>query len=136
LESTIGSSCDQYGNYTAGINPDILNPVADSILVLDHANDGITVEASVTVHCGCPSQYLYGESSEEVLLLRWFRDHVLNTTPEGKQMIRLYYQWSPPLLKAIKDDAALQGAVKEVVDYILGQIRGSRKEIKRLDSGR
>jgi uncharacterized protein YkwD len=136
LETTIGSSCDQYGNYTAGINPDILNPVADTILLVDHANDGISVEVSVTVLCGCPSQYLYGEFSEEVRLLRWFRDYILSTTPEGRQAIKLYYQWSPLLLKALKDDAALQGAVKEVVDYIVGLLRGNMKGIKRIEAER
>ena len=136
VESTIGSSCDHYGNYTAGITPERLNPVADTILVVDHANDGITAEASVTVLFACPSQYLYGESSEEVLLLRWFRDHVLRTTPEGKQIIRLYYQWSPLLLKAMEEDDALQEEVKEVVDHLVGLLRADMKKIMRLKSER
>lgn len=135
LVSTIGSSCDQQGNYTAGINPEILNPVADTILVVDRANDGISAEASVTVLSGCPAQYLYGEFSEEVLLLRWFRDTVLSTTPEGKQIIKVYYQWSPLLLKAMDDDKELQGDVKEVVDHLLKLIRGSMKESMPLDAG-
>ena len=133
VETTIGSSCDQYGNYTAGINPDRLIPVVDTILVVDHANDGITAEASVTVHCGCPSQYLYGESSEEVMLLRWFRDTVLSTTPEGKQIIQLYYQWGPIILKAMEGNEALQEEVKDVVDHIVDLLRTDRKKIMRLE---
>jgi uncharacterized protein YkwD len=136
LESTIGSSCDHYGNYTAGINPDRLNPVADTIRVVDHANDGITAGASVTVLFRCPSQYLYGASSEEVLLLRWFRDHVLCTTPEGKQIIKLYYQWSPLLLKAMEEDDALQEEVKEIVDHLVELLRADMKTIMRLESDR
>jgi hypothetical protein len=136
LESTIGSSCDQYGNYTAGINPDMLNPAADSIRVVDHANDGIAAEASVTVLFGCPSKYLYGESSEEVKLLRKFRDDELNTTPEGKQIIKLYYQWSSMLLKAMEEDEVLQEEVKEVVDHIVGLLKADMKEIVRLESGK
>ena len=136
VESTIGSSCDHYGYYTAGINPDSLNPVADTILVVDHANDGITAESSVTVLFACPSEYLYGESSEEVLLLRWFRDHVLHTTPEGKQIIKLYYQWSPLLLKAMEEDDALREEVKEVVDHLVGLLRADMKKIRRVKSDR
>jgi hypothetical protein len=136
LESTIGSSCDHYGNYTAGINPDRLNPVADTIRVVDHANDGITAGASVTVLFRCPSQYLYGASSEEVLLLRWFRDHVLRRTPEGKQIIKLYYQWSSLLLKAMKEDDALQEEVKEIVDHLVELLRADMKTIMRLESDR
>jgi hypothetical protein len=136
LESTIGSSCDHYGNYTAGINPDRLNPVADTIRVVDHANDGITAGASVTVLFRCPSQYLYGASSEEVLLLRWFRDHILRRTPEGKQIIKLYYQWSSLLLKAMEEDDALQEEVKEIVDHLVELLRADMKTIMRLESDR
>ena len=96
---------------------------------------GITT-TTVTVLFACPLQYLYGESSEEVLLLRWFRDHVLRTTPEGKQIIRLYYQWSPLLLKAMEEDDALQEAVKEVVDQLLRLLRADMKGIMRLESER
>ena len=136
VESTIGSNCDHYGNYTAGINPERLNPVTDTILVVDHANDGIFAEASVTVLFACPSAYLYGESSEEVLLLRWFRDHVLRTTPEGKQIITLYYQWSPLLLKGMEEDDALREEVKSVVDHLVGLLRADMKTIRRLESDR
>jgi len=136
VESTIGSSCDHYGHYTAGINHDRLNPAADTILVVDHANDGITAEASVTVLFACPSEYLYGESSEEVLLLRWLRDHVLRTTAEGKELIKLYYQWSPLVLKAMEEDDALREEVREVVDHLVGLLRADMKKIRRLDSDR
>jgi hypothetical protein len=136
VESTIGSSCDHSGNYTAGINPDRHIPAADTILVVDHANDAITAKASVTVHYGCPSQYLYGQSSEEVLLLRWFRDHVLHTTPEGKQLIRLYYHWSPLLLKGMAEDDALLEEVKSVIDHLVGLLRADMKTIRRLESDR
>ncbi len=136
VESTIGSSCDHYGNYTAGTNPDRLIPAADTILVVDHANDALTAEASVTVHYGCPSQYLYGQFSEEVLLLRWFRDHVLHTTPEGKQLIRLYYHWSPLLLNAMEEDAELREEVREVIDHLVGLLRADMKGIMRLESDR
>lgn len=136
VESTISSNCDHYGNYTAGTNPERLNPVTDTILVVDHANDGISAQASVTVLFTCPAAYLYGESSEEVLLLRWFRDHVLRTTPEGKQIITLYYQWSPLLLKGMEEDDALQEEVKKVVDHLAGLLRADMKTILRLESDR
>ena len=40
----------------------------------------------------CPFEQIYGEHSEETELLRYFRDNVLNQTPEGQEIIKLYYQ--------------------------------------------
>jgi hypothetical protein len=89
----------------------------------------ITTTTSTHFLFGCPLQYLYGELSEEVMLLREFRNTVLSTTPEGKQIIQLYYQWSPIILKAMEDDEALQAEVKDVVDHIVDLLRADRKKI-------
>jgi len=83
--------------------------------------------SSTTIPSLCPSQYLYGEVSEEVMLLRWFRDNLLSTTPEGKQIIKLYYQWSPLLRKAMEEDKRLQKEVKEAFDHIVGLLRADMK---------
>ena len=50
----------------------------------------------------CPSEAIYGENSEEVEVLRYVRDNLLNQTPEGREIIKLYYQWSPVVIRLWK----------------------------------
>ena len=68
-----------------------------------------------------------GEDSEEVMLLRGFRNNVLSKTPEGQELIRLYYQWSPTIVRAMKEDDEFKEEVKDMIDGILLLIR---EEIK------
>lgn len=67
----------------------------------------------------CPAELLYGEGSEEVLMLRHFRDTVLSKTTEGQKIIQLYYEWSPLLGKMILQDKDFAAQVKKHVDAIL-----------------
>ena len=67
----------------------------------------------------CTFSSIYGEDSEEVMLLRYLRDAVLSQTPAGKELIRLYYEWSPVLLKAMEEDEELREEVKETIDDVL-----------------
>ena len=75
----------------------------------------------------CPSEKLYGEDSEEVEVLRYFRDSVLSTTPEGRELIRLYYQWSPAITMAIQNDETFKEKVKKIIDGVLLLIIGGAK---------
>ena len=52
----------------------------------------------------CPTTSLYGTTSEESKLLRYFRNEVLSRTPEGHELIKLYYWWSPMIVKEMEDD--------------------------------
>jgi len=119
----IGSSIDQNGNYKAGINFDLSNAATDVVTVVDHGNGDITVEATVTVSRGCALLQIYGENSEEVKALRSFRDNVLTQTPEGQEIIKLYYQWNPVIVKAMEKDEAFKEEVKALVDKLLPVIR-------------
>jgi len=74
---------------------------------------------STTTTSVCPSESIYGEYAEETELLRVLRDNVLSHTPEGQEIIRLYYQWSPEIVKAMEGDAEFQEEVKEMVDEVL-----------------
>lgn len=67
----------------------------------------------------CAALEIYGEGSEEVQLLRHFRDTVLSQTPEGQELIRLYYQWSPVTVKAMKEDDQFKKEMKEIIDTLL-----------------
>jgi hypothetical protein len=67
----------------------------------------------------CPTIEIYGEDSEEVALLREVRDNILSKTPEGQQMITLYYLWSPVITNAIKQDETLKAELKSLIDGVL-----------------
>ena len=68
-----------------------------------------------------------GEDSEEVMLLRSFRNNVLSKTPEGQELIRLYYQWSPTIVRAMEEDEEFKEEVKEMIGGILPLIREERE---------
>ena len=72
----------------------------------------------------CLSELIYGEHSEETELLRYLRDNVLNKTPEGQEIIRLYYQWSPVIVKAMVEDEEFKSELKEMIDGILSLTEG------------
>ena len=81
----------------------------------------IPVDATTTTAATqpCPTEAIYGADSEEVEILRFFRDDTLSTSPEGNEMIRLYYQWRPALTRAIQNDEAFRKRVKEITDRVL-----------------
>jgi len=72
----------------------------------------------------CPFATIFGEASEEVEILRYVRDSVLSQTPEGREIIKLYYQWSPAIIKTMEEDEKFKEEVKELIDGILPLIRG------------
>jgi len=81
-------------------------------------DNGTTTTTSV-----CPSESIYGEHSEETELLRDLRDNVLIKSSEGQEIIRLYYQWSPVIVKAMEENEEFREEVKEMVDGVLLMIR-------------
>ena len=45
---------------------------------------------------------------QDIDALRWWRDHVLHRLPGGQSIIRLYYEWSPPIAKMIASNEDLK----------------------------
>lgn len=80
---------------------------------------GPPILTSTTTTIACPSEELYGEGSEELDVLRHFRDNVLSKTREGKELIELYYQWSPLVVKAMREDEELKKMIREMIVVIL-----------------
>jgi hypothetical protein len=70
----------------------------------------------------CPSIEIYGEGSLEVTLLRALRDNLLSQTPEGQELIKLYYQWSPVMVQAMGEDEAFKEEFKNMIDLLLPMI--------------
>jgi len=50
------------------------------------------------------------------------RDNFLTQTPEGQEIIRLYYEWSPVIVETMEDDEGFKEQMKEMIDGILGLI--------------
>jgi hypothetical protein len=71
----------------------------------------------------CTSEAIYGENSEETELLRYIRDNVLSQTPEGQELIRLYYELSPVIVEMMEEDEEFKAPVKEMIDGVLPLIK-------------
>jgi len=85
-----------------------------------------SVNTTSTVHPTlCLIEQLYGERSQEAELLRQVRDNLLITTPEGQELIRLYYQWSFILAGNLNEDEIFREDIKAIIDDILPLIEGS-----------
>jgi hypothetical protein len=62
---------------------------------------------------------IYGEDSTQTELLQYFKDTVLSQTPEGRELIRLFYFWSPLIVKAMEEDDAFREEIKGMIDTML-----------------
>jgi len=66
--------------------------------------------------------YSFTDLSAETVLLRYIRDNVLSKIHEGRELIKLYYQWSPVIVKAMEADEEFKEDVKELVDAVMGMV--------------
>ena len=106
-----------------GINDDRDNcPNVSNPDQKDTDQDGVG-DACESVPAPCPAEAVYGENSEEVLLLRDFRDSVLHKTAEGRKVIALYYALSPMLVGTIAEDAELKDRLRAVLDNMLSELK-------------
>ena len=71
----------------------------------------------------CSAEKIYGEDSEEVVILRYLRDNILSKSVEGRETIRLYYRWNPVIVRAIKDDNGFKKDMREMIDGIMSLIK-------------
>ena len=80
---------------------------------------------STTTTTGVPSciaAVIYGEQSEEVKLLREFRDRVLLENASGRQLIAAYYMLSPEAAKILHHSEAARKNVRRAFDSLLPAI--------------
>jgi hypothetical protein len=80
-------------------------------------------DSTTTTVQSCPTEEIYGEHSGETELLRYLRDNVLNTTPEGQELIKLYYELSPIIVEIMEEDGEFEAQLKEMIDGMLPLIR-------------
>lgn len=81
-----------------------------------------TSSTSTVIDDDCPLDIIYGTHAEETKLLRQFRDKVLSQTSEGRELIKLYYLWSPTIVKAMEQDEEFKEEVKQMIDGVLPMI--------------
>jgi bacillopeptidase F len=84
-----------------------------------------SVTTTTTQLLTCLIEELYGQFSEETVLLRRLRDTFLSKTQEGQEIIRLYYEWSPVIVKAMERDEELKEKAKNMIDELLPVIGGN-----------
>ena len=98
--------------------PEVYNPNQD-----DNNQNGLgdTCDSNST---DCLVINMYGEYSKTTELLRNYRNERLLRTSEGQELIRLYYWWSPMVVKAIEDDEVLKKELKSLIDGVVTTIRG------------
>jgi hypothetical protein len=90
------------------------NPAGDFVIILSY---------ELTDYNVCPMSLALGGDSNDLKTLRKFRDEVLNKTPVGQEIIKLYYQWSPVIVKAMEQDEEFKEEVKEMIERILPMIK-------------
>jgi hypothetical protein len=57
--------------------------------------------------------------SEKTELLRYIRDEVLSQTPEGREIIKQYYQWCSVVMKVVEEDEVFTQELKSLIDGFL-----------------
>lgn len=98
-------------------------PPTTSVLTTSTTTSFIPTSTTTTASSRpCAAALIYGERSEEAELLRHFRDNVLSNTIEGRELIRLYYLWSPIIVKAMEGDEEFKQDMRELIDEVLSKI--------------
>jgi hypothetical protein len=88
---------------------------------LETYGEPVVIELQPQINC--PIETLYGEHAKETQFLRKFRDNVLNKTPEGQELIDLYYKWSPTIVGVMDTDEQFKKEIKEMLERIMPLVR-------------
>jgi len=86
---------------------------------LDLYGDPIVIDFEPQSSSDCLVVEIYGKHAEETERLRHFRDSVLSKTPEGQELIQLYYQWSPQVVRKMETHKDFMKTVKGLINRVL-----------------
>jgi hypothetical protein len=129
MGNTDSSGYYEFTNLTAGgqyiIIPQLAGYVFDppEHVIASLTSDELNRDFISSVAPLCPTEVIYGEDSEEVELLRALRDEVLSKTPEGREIIKQYYMWSPLLVEAVEEDIAFREEARDMIEEVLMMMR-------------
>ena len=107
---------DGYGN------PGYPNPGCDEDNCPDDPNPSQADSDSDAIGNACEQCFFsrtLGEDSITVEYLRSYRDNVLTKTPEGRKLIKLYYQWSPVIVNIMDGDEDFMEEMISVIDEVV-----------------
>ncbi len=93
--------------------------------IFEDTTSVITSSTTTSRRPPCPVENIYGEGSEEVVILKYVRDNILQGTPEGREIVQLYYAWSPFIARMIENDPSLQDELKEILNVFLDDMKES-----------
>lgn len=122
------SICNSQESLFEKIDPDmpLLNPsvcvdtcARDIAAYIFEVFNGEGTTTTTTSNEICTIATIYGEYSPETEILRDYRDNILSKTSEGQEIIRLYYEWSPVIIKAMEEDGKFKKEIKEIIDGVL-----------------
>jgi hypothetical protein len=102
---------------------DHLSPPEGGEVSINLAYELVSATVKGVSYGRCPAVFALGEDSNDLNTLRKFRDEVLSETAEGQQIIQLYYQLGPAVVKAMGKDKELKKEMKEMIDSILPLLR-------------
>ena len=120
-----------------GGNPTMHGPVIANVPVSTSTSTTISATTSIittsttspittsttTIRSGpCIAEEIYGENSGETELLRKYRDEVLNKTPEGQEIIKTYYKFSPKVTILLEQRPLFKHRAKIFIDESLPEI--------------
>jgi len=111
------------GGHCGSLDTSTTTTVASTTTTISGSTTSTISGSTTTTVEPCPTETLYGEHSEEAELLRYFRDNVLSQTPEGRELIKLYYELSASIVKAMEEDEEFKAQVKEMIDGVLPLIK-------------
>ena len=104
-------------------------PVSTSTTTTQLSTTTTEPTTTTTIRSGpCAAEAIYGENAEETELLRKYRDNVLSKTPEGLEVIKIYYKLSPKVTMLLKQRPLLKNRARNFIDGILPEIRKKVEE--------
>ena len=63
---------------------------------------------------------VYGDYNHpQVMVLRGFRDDVLNQNPFGRAFVRFYYRYSPTWVEHLKDKKYINNIIRNILDKFI-----------------
>jgi len=117
-ENPIGTF-PEAGIYCSLSSMDIKDTVAAELTgnwkVAYYYNGELLVELPFSLEkSSCAALAVLGDDAESLTALRTFRDQVLNTTSFGRQLMELFYNYSPALITSMESSPALKEGIRRL----------------------